>query len=194
MTHYYSKTQEGKLELKKISAVLRGKKLEFFTGAGVFSKDKIDNGSYVLLQNAIVKKTWHVLDLGCGYGAVGISIAKSEDAKVLMADVNERAVFLSGKNIELNKVDAEAKESDVFSDIPEKFDTILLNPPQSAGKALCFRMIEESKEHLKKNGLLQLVARPKKGGKTLAEKMKEVFGNVEITARGHGFAVYVSKN
>ena len=193
MTHYYSKKQTGKIDIKKISAVLRNKKLEFYTGAGVFSRNKIDNGSYILLQNAIVKKGWHVLDLGCGYGPVGISIAKSEDAKVLMADVNERAVFLTGKNIELNKADAEARESDVFSNIPEKFDTILLNPPQSAGKALCFRMIEESKEHLKKNGLLQIVARPKKGGKTLAEKMKEIFGNVEVISKGAGYSVYVSK-
>jgi 16S rRNA (guanine1207-N2)-methyltransferase len=108
-------------------------------------------------------------------------------------DINT-AVFLARKNIELNKVNAEARESDIFSSIPEKFDTILLNPPQSAGKELCFRMIEESRQHLKKNGLLQLVARPRKGGRTLAEKMKEVFGNVEVIAKGAGFSVYVSKN
>jgi len=193
MNHYYSKKQDSKLKLKKISAVIRNKKLEFYTASGVFSKDKIDNGSYILAQNAIIKKGWDVLDLGCGYGAIGIAIAKSEDAKVLMADVNERAVFLARKNAELNKVNAEARESDVFSNIPEKFDTILVNPPQAAGKKLCFRLIEESKEHLKKDGLLQLVARPRKGGKTLAKKMMDVFGNVEIIAKGAGFTVYASK-
>jgi len=194
MIHYYSKKQESPLNLKKISAVLRGKKLEFYTGSGVFSKDKIDDGSYILIQNAIIRKGWKVLDFGCGYGPVGIAIAKSENADVLLADVNERAVHLAEKNIELNKINAEARISDLFSNIPEKFDTILLNPPQSAGKQLCFRMIEESKNHLNKNGLLQLVARPKKGGKKLAEKMKEVFGNVEVIAKGAGYSVYVSKN
>ena len=88
---------------------------------------------------------------------------------------------------------ADARASDLFSGIPEKFDTILLNPPQSAGKKLCFQMIEKSKEHLNKEGLLQLVARPRKGGKTLAGKMKEVFGNVEVIAKGAGFSVYASK-
>ncbi len=194
MTHYYSAKQESPLRLKMISSVLRGKEIEFYTGSGVFSKDKIDDGSYVLIENAIIKKNWKILDLGCGYGAVGISIAKSENADVVLADVNERAVHLAEKNIEHNKVNASVRTSDLFSSIPEKFDTILLNPPQSAGKQLCFRMIEESKEHLNKNGLLQLVARPKKGGRTLSEKMKEVFGNVEVIAKKHGFSLYVSKN
>jgi 16S rRNA (guanine1207-N2)-methyltransferase len=73
------------------------------------------------------------------------------------------------------------------------FDTILLNPPQTAGKKLCFELIEESKAHLKKDGLLQLVARHNKGGKDLSKKMLEVFGNVEPTAKEAGFRVYVSK-
>ncbi|HDQ60104.1 MAG TPA: class I SAM-dependent methyltransferase [Candidatus Woesearchaeota archaeon] len=193
MSHYYSKKQESLLELKKITVVLRGKTLEFYTGSGVFSKKKIDDGSYILIQNAIIKKGWSALDLGCGYGPVGIAIAKSEGAKVTLSDVNERAVNLTERNIQLNKVDAEVRSSDVFGQIPETFDTILLNPPQTAGKKLCFRMIEESKDHLKKNGLLQLVARPRKGGKTLAEKMKEVFGNVQVISKGAGFSVYASK-
>jgi len=192
-THYYSKNQKSELGLKKISVVLRGKGLEFYTGSGVFSKDKIDDGSYTLIQNAIIKKGWKILDFGCGYGAVGVAIAKSEETDVLLADVNERAVHLAEKNIELNKVKAEARTSDLFSNIPEKFDAILLNPPQSAGKKLCFRMIEESGGHLNKGGLLQLVARPRKGGKTLAEKMKEIFRNVEVIAKGAGFSVYASK-
>jgi len=124
---------------------------------------------------------------------VKLSCAKSEDADVLLTDINERAIYLAKKNILLNGVKADARASDLFSGIPEKFDTILLNPPQSAGKKLCFQMIEKSKEHLNKEGLLQLVARPRKGGKTLAGKMKEVFGNVEVIAKGAGFSVYASK-
>ena len=193
MSHYYSGKQASELRLRKISAVLRGKRIEFYVGSGVFSRGKVDDGSYILIQNATVKKGWKVLDLGCGYGAVGIAIAKSEDTEILLSDVNERAVELAKMNIELNNVKAEARISDIFSGIPEKFDTILLNPPQSAGKKICFRMIEESKEHLNKGGLLQLVARPRKGGRTLAEKMKEIFGNVEVIAKGAGFSVYVSK-
>lgn len=193
MTHYYSKKQTSELNLKQFEVVLRGKSLKFYTGSGVFSKRKIDDGSYVLIENAIIKKNWDVLDLGCGYGAVGIAIAKSEKAKVIFTDVNERAIHLTEKNIELNEINAEARTSDLFENITEKFNAIMLNPPQTAGKKLCFQMIEESKEHLKKNGLLQLVARPKKGGRTLAAKMEEAFGNVKVVGKGHSFSLYVSE-
>ena len=90
------------------------------------------------------------------------------------------------------KLKIEARKSNVFSNIPEKFDTILLNPPQTAGKALCFRMIEESFKHLNEKGSLQVVARHKKGGKGISEKMESVFGSFKIKAIKSGFRVYAS--
>jgi 16S rRNA (guanine1207-N2)-methyltransferase len=111
-----------------------------------------------------------------------------------MTDINERAVMISKKNIKLHSLEGiEARKSNVFSAINESFDTILLNPPQTAGKDVCFRMIQESFEHINKNGLLQIVARHNKGGKTLSEKMESVFGNVGTTAIKSGFRVYASK-
>src|SRR3989338_9301206 len=191
--HYYTKEQTSKFELKKISAVLLGRNFEFFVSPGVFSKDKIDNGTYILIENAEVNEGCKLLDLGCGYGAVGIVFAKTKKCSVVMADSNERAVKLAKMNLKLNDVSADVRVSDIFSKIPEKFDVILLNPPQTAGKEVCFKMIEQSKEHLNKNGTLQLVARPKKGGKTLAQKMLQVFGNAYEIAKGAGFKVYLSR-
>ena len=191
--HYYTKEQTSKFELKKISAVLLGRNFEFFVSPGVFSKDKIDNGTYILIENAEVNEGCKLLDLGCGYGAVGIVFAKAKKCDVVMADSNERAVKLTKMNAKLNNIDVDVRVSDIFSKIPEKFDVILLNPPQTAGKEICFKMIEQSKEHLNKNGTLQLVARPKKGGKTLAQKMLQVFGNAYEIAKGAGFKVYLSR-
>jgi len=192
--HYYSAKQTSRFDVRKISAVLKGEKFEFYTSPGVFSKDKIDNGTYILIENAEVREKSKLLDLGCGYGAVGIVFAKIKKCGVVMSDANERAVKLAGMNLKLNDVDADVRVSDVFSNIPEKFDVILLNPPQTAGKEVCFRMIEQSKEHLNENGTLQLVARPKKGGETLAQKMLKVFGNAYEIAKGAGFKVYLSRN
>jgi 16S rRNA G1207 methylase RsmC len=84
-------------------------------------------------------------------------------------------------------------DSDKYEGIDKKFDVILLNPPQTAGKETCFDMIEGAKEHLKKGGTLQLVARHQKGGRALSEKMKEVFGNVGVLNRKGGYRVYCSK-
>ena len=97
--HYYSAKQTSRFELKKISAVLMGKKFEFFVSSGVFSKDKIDNGTYILIENAEVKEGSKLLDLGCGYGPVGIVFAKAKKCYVVMADSNERAVKLAKMNL-----------------------------------------------------------------------------------------------
>ncbi|MBW3022477.1 methyltransferase [Candidatus Woesearchaeota archaeon] len=191
--HYFSAKQTSKLNMGKISAVLRGKKFEFYTGSGVFSKTKVDDGTYLLIREADIKSGSKILDLGCGYGPVGIVFAKLKKCDVVMADSNERAVMLTKKNAELNKVQVDVRVSDIFSKVPEKFDTILLNPPQTAGKNVCFRMIEESKEHLVKGGTLQIVARPKKGGKTLAQFMIKIFGNAYELGKGAGFKVYMSR-
>lgn len=199
-SHYYFEKQTSPLKLKKIKAFLRGHNLEFFTAPGVFSKDKIDKGTEILINNSIIKNGWSVLDMGCGYGAIGISTAKAfPNNKITMSDVNERALKLTKINIKLNNINNKNKnikiiKSDIFDKIKNKFNTILLNPPQTAGKKICFKMIHDSKDHLKKKGLLQLVARHNKGGKALSEKMKEVFGNLTTITKKSGYRIYVSEN
>ena len=196
MPHYFSKKQESDLHLKKIILTIKNHNLELSTASGIFSKDHLDKGTMLLIENCIIMPGWKVLDLGCGIGVVGISVKLLHpETKVMMTDINERAVMISRMNIGLQKLeDIEARESDVFSDINDIYDTILINPPQTAGKQLCFRMIIESKQHLKPNGLLQLVARHNKGGSALRDKMNEVFGNVSEPAKKSGYRVYVSKS
>ena len=196
MTHYYSEKQTSPLRLCKIKSALMGKVFEFYSGSGVFSKKKVDNGTRVLVENCIVKDEWKVLDLGCGYGVVGVVIGKIfPKTIVLMVDVNKRALKLAKMNIELNNIEnADVKYSNLYSAVKEKFNTIIVNPPITAGRKLCFRIIEESKEHLEKEGLLQLIARHRKGGKILGEKMLEVFGNMEEKTKSGGYRLYVSKN
>jgi 16S rRNA G1207 methylase RsmC len=194
--HYYSEKQTSELRITEIEVHLRGNNLKFQTGSGVFAIGKIDKGTLVLINNCIIESNWEILDLGCGYGPVGIAIAKAfPETKVLMTDINERAIKLIRRNVHLNNIyNAKIRKSNIYSNIKEKFNTIIANPPQLAGKEICFEMIEKAKDHLKKGGLLQIVARHKKGGKSLEAKMKEVFGNVEAIAKKSGYRVYISKN
>ncbi len=194
--HYYDEKQTSEFKPKKIKIAVAGVEFEIYTAAGVFSTDQLDRGTKVLIDKSLVPDNAKVLDLGCGYGVVGVAIKKLHpSAEIFMSDTNSRAVRLSKMNSELNKTGATVLQGDSFSNkelAKLEFDTILLNPPQSAGKEVCFKLIDESKEHLVKNGLLQIVARPNKGGTTLMKKMQETFGNAREIARKSGYAVYVS--
>tara|TARA_Y100000310_G_C20588892_1_gene766918 strand:- start:29 stop:619 length:591 start_codon:yes stop_codon:yes gene_type:complete len=194
MPHYFSEKQTSPLNPQKINARLRGRLFEFWTGSGVFSAKRVDKGTELLVNSAIINEG-RVLDMGCGIGIVGIVVAKYfPDIMVVMTDINKRAVKLAKRNIKLNNVDnVEVRHGNLFEPINEKFNIILINPPQKAGKKLCFEMIEKSADYLVKKGLLQIVARHNKGGKELSKRMREVFGNVKDIAKKAGYRVYVSE-
>lgn len=196
MEHYYSEQQKSLLKIKKIKQKIRGIDFEFYTASGVFSKERIDRGTLILAENMIINKNNKILDIGCGIGILGIVAAQLFNANAVMSDINKRAVMLARMNIKLNNVKAEVYQGNLYEpirDYKNYFDAILSNPPQTAGKEVCFKLIEQSKDYLKNNGTLQLVARHSKGGKMLSEKMKEVYGNVEVIAKKAGYWVYVSK-
>ena len=193
MEHYFSEKQESPLSLKKIRQKIKGVDFEFYTASGVFSKEKTDEGTLILAENMVVDKKYDVLDIGCGIGILGIAAAKLFDANIVMSDINERAVMLAKKNIKLNNIKSDIYQGNLYDKIKKNdFDVVLSNPPQTAGKEVCFKLIEESKNYLKNNGSLQLVARHNKGGKTLSKKMEEVFGNVKVIAKEAGYWVYLS--
>lgn len=193
--HYYSEEQKSELRPRKIRARLRNNELEFWTGAGVFSGKKVDKGSELLANECVLKEKWKVLDLGCGYGPIGIAAAKAfPSADVILTDINRRAVKLARMNKKLNRLsNVSVVQGDIYENVKGKFDTILLNPPQTAGKDICFEMIELAPRFLKKNSLLQVVARHNKGGKALSEKMKSVFNNVKEISKKSGYRIYVSE-
>lgn len=194
--HYFSEKQTAAYKENNFQATLRKYRITFTTAPGVFSLKKVDSGSLVLIEKCIIsEKTKTILDLGCGYGPVGISIAKSFPEKhITMSDINQRAIKLARKNSKKNNIEnVTLLHSDGFMKIKESFDVILLNPPQTAGKKICYKLIEDSHAHLTKKGTLQLVARHQKGGKQLANHMQEVFGNVKDIAKSSGYRVYLSE-
>ncbi len=196
MSHYYSEEPTAKLRLYRIKSVLRGFELEFITSSGVFSPRSIDKGTRVLIENMIVMRNWRVLDLGCGYGPIGIVAAKlAPEGFVVMTDINKRAVWLAKMNARINHVDdrVSVRQGNLYEPVRgEVFDTIISNPPQVAGMSVCFRLIDEAPDFLKPGGLLQLVFRRSKGGSRIAQRMKEVFGNCKVIAKSGGYWVYLS--
>jgi len=193
--HYFTKQPLSELRVHKIKVNINGKDYEFFTASGLFSLKKLDKASRLLINKSIINDKWKVLDLGCGYGIIGICLKiLYPNIDLTMSDINKRAIMISKKNINKHNIKAKILQSAGFENINNKFDTILLNPPQAAGKSVCFSLIKNSKEHLTKDGILQVVGRHNKGGKTLSDYMKEIFGNVDDSVKKSGIRVYVSKN
>lgn len=192
--HYYTAKPKSKLEKTDVTLTIKDTRITLTTATGVFANAKTDLGTRILLENVQIKEPAKVLDLGCGYGIIGITIAKIfPQTTIVMTDINERATKLAAQNAKLNNVTADVRTGNEYETVAEEtFDYILLNPPQAAGRELCFKMIQNAPLHLNKNGAFYLVARHKKGGEVLENKMKEVFGNVEAVARESGFRVYKS--
>lgn len=193
MSHYYSKSQSSLSNEFEINVSHKFDNFFLLSDSGIFSKDKLDFASKLLIENAVVKESDDVLDLGCGNGVIGISMIRMHKCRVSFVDVNERAVNLTAKNLKRLNLEGEVFYSDLFSNISKSFDVILSNPPYAAGRKVCFDIIEQSYKHLNNEGSLQLVARHNKGGKVLGEHMLKVFGNMEFVAKGGGFRIYMSK-
>jgi len=184
------------MQLGLLRVYLRGLYLEFLTAPSVFSKKKIDAGTKLLAECMRLPKSGFVLDLGCGYGPVGIVAAISNPKlHVIMTDINERAVWLTRQNVKRNNVhNAEVRYGFLYEPVEDiKFQTILSNPPLTAGlKNVIIPLICQAKDHLTKDGSLQLVVRTGSGGKRIGQIMKETFGNSEIIDRQSGYRVFIS--
>lgn len=192
--HYSTPKPTSEERLDSYSYRLGDDEFSITTVSGVFGKGGLDRGSQVLVEYSDLSAARTLLDLGCGTGIVGIALARRFGLDVLFSDVNERAVRIARENAKANGVSGRFVVSDGFARIPERFDAIVLNPPQSAGKAVCERLITDAKDHLTTGGRLIIVARHKKGGKSLSEFMEGMYGNIEVLARKSGYRVYASEN
>lgn len=169
--------------------------MTFVLAPGVFSSEDVDAGTRLLAENMVIMNDWDILDMGCGYGVLGIVAAKlAPRGRVVMVDINKLAVKLAAINIKINRVDnAEVRLSDLYSAVQgERFNTVISNPPITAGLDLNRRLIIEAKDHLKPGGLLQIVV-PKK----LRSRFEEIlYGNYDIVerlAKSGNYIAYVAK-
>jgi 16S rRNA (guanine1207-N2)-methyltransferase len=193
--HYFSERPASAGGRRVVTTELRGFDLTLITAAGVFARDRVDRGTRLLVKHMQVRPTDRFLDLGCGYGVVGIVAAKlAAEGHVTLIDINQRAVALARENLAANGItNAEALQGDGFAPIADRvFDVIALNPPIRAGLAVVNQLIEQAHSHLAPGGHFYLVGRTKQGVLRIAEKMRQVFGNAEEVAKGGGYRLYVS--
>lgn len=190
---YYDEHPDAQHDIHELHVVLLGERMNFLTDAGVFSKKMIDFGSQVLLSCLAFQPGETVLDVGCGYGPLGLSLVKAQGIHATMVDVNTRALDLAQKNADLNQVEAKIFQSNVYDQVEGSFDHIISNPPIRAGKKVVHQVLSGSFDHLNPGGDLTIVIQKKQGAPSAKAKMEEVFGNCEILKKDKGYYILRSE-
>jgi 16S rRNA (guanine1207-N2)-methyltransferase len=191
--HYYSRTQKVESDPKFWDFTLKNNQFRFKTDNGVFSKREVDFGSRLLIESfELPDIDGLLLDVGCGYGPIGLSLAKYyQDRMVHMVDVNGRAIELAKENAEINRIqNVKVYESDRLLSVKENtFAAILTNPPIRAGKKTVHDIFEQSFEHLTSQGELWVVIQKKQGAPSAIEKLNSLFNYVETIDKSKGYFV-----
>ncbi len=170
-----------------------GRPLSFETDAGVFSREHLDHGTALLLKSLPEVFRGRALDLGCGWGAVGVCMAAMwPQADVLLTDINPRAVDLARGNLARNGLAGEVYLGDGLANLPGAFDLICVNPPIRAGKAVCYRLLRESRDRLNPGGALHVVVRKQQGADSMRKYLLTLFDRVETVERSAGFHVFLA--
>ena len=196
MSHYFINDESLKSEKRIIKYTINSHYFELTSDIGVFSKNELDPGSELLIKTAIKEGIkGELLDVGCGYGPIGITLSKICDLnKVDFIDVNLRALNLTKENASKYQIkNFNVFESNGFENVKDSYDYILINPPIRAGKEVIFKMFEDSIEHLKEDGILMIVIRKDQGAPSAKKKLDELYGNCVTVDREKGYHILVSK-
>ena len=192
MSHYFENDQNLKSELRELSYKYNSSFFKFNSDNGVFSKNKIDFGSKLLLETYLNEANVNVrvLDVGCGYGFIGIVVGVITNSIVDMIDVNKRAVHLANMNIKKYKnFQGKAFLSDAYENVNELYDVIITNPPIRVGKSKVLEILEGAFDHLNDNGLLYFVIRKDQGALSI-KKILESTRKVDLINRDKGYFIF----
>lgn len=191
---YFADQPKSTSDAKPFLLEWRGRSFKFYTDHGVFSKGELDRGTKVLLDALPKEFSGKFLDLGCGWGAVGLMIkAFNPDASITLCDVNQRAVSLARRNAKENRLSVDIFISDGMQNVTGSFDVIALNPPIRAGKETIYRLFKEAAEKLCEHGSLYIVIRKQQGADSAQKYLSTLFGSVCMVSREAGYHVFECK-
>ncbi len=196
MSHYFENDKTLKHQEKTFEFSIDHINIKLTSDLGVFSKSGLDYGTKVLVSHADFEcKNCTIIDMGCGYGPIGLYLAKKyPSSNVFLYDVNERAVELAKKNIDLNQLkNAVVKQGYLFEHVNKQVDIIFTNPPIRAGKKVVFDLYHQAYEKLVNGGLFYVVIQKKQGAPSSVTELETLFGNVTILDKNKGYWILLAR-
>ena len=195
MEHYFINNNDLKSDIKEFKVKFNNQEFIFKTDNGVFSKGELDYGTYLLITNVLKEDlSGYGLDLGCGYGAIGIIVSKLKDVKMDMIDINKRAIHLTNMNIKSNKaLNCKTFINDGLVGLDKKYDFIISNPPIRVGKVKLYELLESCLNHLKKDGTLYIVIRKEQGAKSFIKDFSSK-AEINVVDKSKGFYIISLKS
>ncbi|MCI5714617.1 MAG: methyltransferase [Firmicutes bacterium] len=190
--HYFLNTEHKDSDFFEFTDYFLAKPYTFKSCSDIFSKDTFDYGSTLLLKTVIdkVKLDGNVLDVGCGYGIIGIMLKiYFPNINITCLDINTTAVQLTQENAKRQNVNITALESNLYDNISNKYKHIVTNPPIKAGKENLFNVVTKGYDVLENNGTITLVIKKKHGMESLKNHIQSIFGNVEVLKKDKGYYI-----
>jgi 16S rRNA (guanine1207-N2)-methyltransferase len=191
--HYFTERPHSASDRRALRFLYRGEILSFEVNAGIFASHGLDPGTALLIEALDPRPTDRILDLGCGWGAIGVAAARAApEGHVVLSDVNRRAVGLCRKNLERNRVkNAEVRAGSLFQPVNgERFDLIATNPPYHVGRETLLKLLAETPDHLAPGGRLLMVGKGSQGIRFYQQWLADHWpGTVQVRGRGSGYRV-----
>jgi 16S rRNA G1207 methylase RsmC len=180
--HYFSSEPSAAKKTVTISIQVAGEELELQAASGTFSSSKLDAGTAVLLrQDRLFPKDGNVLDMGCGWGPIGISIAHcSPQTKVFGVDINQRSIEQS--NLNARALELKNYQALHSKNLPEdlKFSAIWSNPPIRVGKKVLHELMQTYIPRLEPGGKAMLVVQKNLGADSFQRWLTTTFETAEV--------------
>ena len=196
MSHYFVNDESVVSRPRNIVYSFKGVDFSFESDNGVFSKNELDKGSELLIKTLLpIDLGKSLLDLGCGIGVIGLTLAYFHPGlNVCLTDVNTRALSLCSANANSLKLSQKVTvlQSDIYTKVEGKFDSIVSNPPIRAGKKVTYEIYKGALEHLNDSGSLYIVIRKQQGALSVKSYLEQLFGNVTVLAREKGYYILQS--
>lgn len=183
---YFENNENLKSDIFEINYYFKNHTIKFISDAGVFSRKGIDFGSSLLLKTICIKESVKtILDVGCGYGTLGITLGLTNpNTTIDMVDVNLRALDLTRKNALANSVNnVNIYESNMYENVNKNFDMIVTNPPIRAGKKIVHGIILGAYDHLNDGGSMWCVIQKKQGAESALKALKEKYKDVKVVCK-----------